>query len=61
MTPSTLTMGTILKTKLLSKTLAYSVPDTKKSITPSIINPEVVSPGCCLAIIQTDFLDLFKN
>lgn len=61
MTPSTLTIGTILKIKLFSKVLASSVPDIRKSIMPYNIKPEVVSPGCCLARIHIDFFDLFKN
>ena len=61
MTPSTFTIGTILKMKLLSKVLASSVPDIRKSMIPYSIKPEVVSPGCCLARIHTDFFDLFTN
>lgn len=61
MTPSTLTIGMILKIKLFSRVLASSVPEIRKLIIPYNIKPDVISPGCCLARIHTDFFDLFIN
>ena len=55
MTPSTLSMGTILKTKApLSRSAAGSSP-ARKSKAPFIIHEELDSPGCTLAVRNTSF------
>ena len=56
MTPSTLIIGTILKTKLSLKYLASSESPMRKSIAPLIVQLPTVSLGCCLPKRTTPFL-----
>lgn len=60
-TPSTFTIGTILKIKLFSNVVDSYEGVIKKSMIPYSMNPDVVSPGCCLAMIQTDFFALLTT
>ena len=50
MTPSGLSIGTILKTKLFLNNLAPSSLHTKYSNVPYIMNETLLSPGCTLDI-----------
>lgn len=50
MTPSTLSMGTILKTKFSRSILAVGLLPRRKSIMYSIMKLDIVSPGCTLAV-----------
>lgn len=53
MTPSGLSIGITLKTKLSRSLLATGSSLTRKSITPFIMNDAFDSPGWILALITT--------
>jgi hypothetical protein len=55
MTPSGLSIGIILNTKLSLSSLASLQSLIKKSMTPFIIQLLFDSPGCTLALIITPF------
>ena len=55
-TPSGLSIGIILNTKLLRRYFATSSSDTKYYRIPSTINEALLSPGCTLLVITIALL-----